>query len=437
MATKFDRAHTDDLLSFLRAAPTPFHAAAEAAARLERAGFVRLAETDSWADGAATGARYVLRGGALVAWYLPPDAEAARPFRVLGSHTDSPNLRVKPLPDAGTQGWRQVSVEVYGGALYNSWLDRDLGLAGRLVLRDGTERLVNLERPLLRVPQLAVHLDRSVNTEGLKLNAQQHLMPIWGLGEAHEGDLISFVAAESNLRAEDVLGWDLMTYDVNPPAYLGRDAEFVASARLDNLVSVHASVAALASAAAEFAADPAAGAGASIPVISAMDHEETGSNSTSGAGGPFLEAVLERLIEVRGGRVEARARAYAGSFVASADMAHAVHPNYPERHDGAHRPRPNSGPVLKVNANQRYATNGRGRSVWARACERAGTPWQTFVSRNDQPCGTTIGPITATRLGIETFDVGVPGLSMHSTRELVGADDPWLLAAALSAFLEG
>jgi aspartyl aminopeptidase len=161
MATKFDRAHTDDLLDFLRAAPTPFHAVAEAAVRLEQAGFTRLAESESWADGAATGARYVIRGGALIAWYLPEDAEAARPFRILGSHTDSPNLRVKPVPDTGRAGWRQVAVEVYGGPLYNSWLDRDLGLAGRLVLRDGTERLVNVERPLLRVPQLAIHMERA------------------------------------------------------------------------------------------------------------------------------------------------------------------------------------------------------------------------------------------------------------------------------------
>ena len=430
MATKFDRAHTDDLLDFLRAAPTPFHAVAEAAARLEQAGFTRLSETESWAEGAATGARYVIRGGALVAWYLPADAEAARPFRILGSHTDSPNLRVKPMPDTGVLGWRQVAVEVYGGPLYNSWLDRDLGLAGRLVLRDGTERLVNVERPLLRVPQLAIHMDRGVNAEGVKLNAQHHMSPIWGLGEVHEGDLIAFVAAEHNLRAEEVLGWDLMTYDLARPAYLGREAEFVVSGRLDNLVSVHASTAALAAAVADLPES------APIPVLTAMDHEETGSNSTSGASGPFLETVLERLIEVRGGGVEARSRAYAASFVASADMAHAVHPNYAEKHDGGHRPRPNGGPVLKVNANQRYATNGASRSVWARACEKAGTPWQTFVSRNDQPCGTTIGPLTATRLGIETFDIGVPGLSMHSARELVGADDPWMLAAALSAFLE-
>jgi aspartyl aminopeptidase len=431
MATRFDQAHTDELLAFLRSSPTPFHAVAEAAARLEQAGFSRLREGESWAGEAAVGARYVLRGGALIAWIMPEGAEAERPFRILGSHTDSPNLRVKPVPDTATLGWRQIAVEIYGGVLLNSWLDRDLGLAGRLVLRDGTERLVNLERALLRVPQLAVHLDRSVNPEGLKLNPQHHLYPIWGLGDAHEGDLIDFVATEHSVPADEVLGWDLMTYDVQPPAYLGREAEFVVGGRMDNLVSVHASVAAMAAAAAE-----GVGAGP-IPVMAAMDHEETGSDSTSGAAGPFLEAVLERLIELRGGRVEARARAYAGSFVASADMAHAVHPNYAERHDPGHRPLPNGGPVLKVNANQRYATDGRNRAVWAQACERAGVPWQTFVGRNDIPCGSTIGPITATRLGISTFDVGVPGLSMHSTRELVGSDDPWMLAAALRAFLDG
>ena len=431
MATRFDQAHTDELLAFLKASPTPFHAAAETAARLERAGFTRLQEADSWAGDAAVGAHYVLRGGALIGWILPEAAEAERPFRILGSHTDSPTLRVKPVPDSGALGWRQVAVEVYGGPLFNSWLDRDLGLAGRLVLRDGTEQLVNLDRPLLRVPQLAVHLDRSVNPEGLKLNPQQHLRPIWGLGDPREGDLIAFVAAEHGLAAEDVLGWDLMTYDVQPPGYLGREAEFVVGGRLDNLVSVHASAAAMAAAAAE-----GVGAGP-IPVLAAMDHEETGSESYSGAAGPFLEAVLERLIEARGGRVEARARAYAGSVVASADMAHAVHPNYGERHDPDNRPHPNGGPVLKINANQRYATDAVSRAVWARACERAGVPWQTFVSRNDVPCGSTIGPITATRLGIATFDVGVPGLSMHSARELVGSEDPWMLAATLRAFLEG
>jgi aspartyl aminopeptidase len=426
MAT-FDRTHTDQLLAYLHASPTPYHAVEQAAALLEAGGFHRLDETAAWDE--QCGGRYVIRGGALVAWYLPEGAEPSRAFRLIASHTDSPNLRVKPTPDTGSFGWRQIAVEVYGGTLYNTWLDRDLGLAGRLTLRDGSERLVNVDRPLLRVPQLAIHLDRGVN-EGLKLNPQLHLTPVWGIGDTREGDLIEFLAVRHGLTAADVLGWDLMTHDVVPPTYLGRDAELITASRLDNLLSVHASVAAL------LAAVEAGIADGPIPVIAAMDHEENGSMATTGAMGPFLATVLERLIEARGGVVDARARAYAGSVLASADLAHAVHPNYPDKHDPGHRAKANGGPVLKVNVNQRYATDGATRAVWARACEAADVPWQTFVSRNDQPCGTTIGPITASRLGIATFDIGVAALSMHSVRELCGADDPWRLAAALAAFLQ-
>ena len=429
---QFDRTHTDNLLTYLTASPTPYHAVAEAAALLDKGGFRQLSETAAW--DARPGGQYVIRGGALVAWYLPEDAEPSRPFRIIGSHTDSPNLRVKPVPDTGMLGWRQVAVEVYGGPLYNSWLDRDLGLAGRLTLRDGSDRLVRIDRPLLRVPQLAIHLDRGANSEGVKLNPQMHLTPIWGLGEPDEGDLIEFVAQEHDIEPGDVLGWDLMVYDVAAPAYLGRDRELIAAPRLDNLLSVHASVVALLAAVESATGQSAAGA-APIPMLAAMDHEENGSVSTTGAAGPFLESVLERLVETRGGGVEARARAYAGSVMASADLAHAVHPNYPEKHDSGHRPLANGGPVLKVNVNQRYATDGATRAVWARACEAADVPWQTFVSRNDQPCGTTIGPLASSRLGIATFDIGVPALSMHSVRELCGADDPWRLAAALAAFL--
>lgn len=424
---QFDRAHTDNLLTYLAAAPTPYHAVAEAAALLDKGGFRQLSETAAW-DG-QPGGQYVIRGGALVAWYTPQDAEPSRPFRVIGSHTDSPNLRVKPVPDTGAFGWRQVAVEVYGGALYNSWLDRDLGLAGRLTLRDGSHRLVRVDRPLLRVPQLAIHLDREANA-GLKLNPQVHLTPIWGLGEPAEGDLIEFLAQEHDVAPDEVLGWDLMVHEVAPPAYLGRDRDLIAAPRLDNLLSAHASVAALLAVAQSGVGD------GPIPVIAAMDHEENGSVSTTGAAGPFLESVLERLVESRGGGVDARARAYAGSVMASADLAHAVHPNYPEKHDAGHRPLANGGPVLKVNVNQRYATDGATRAVWARACEAAEVPWQTFVSRNDQPCGSTIGPIASSRLGIATFDIGVAALSMHSVRELCGADDPWRLAAALEQFLQ-
>jgi aspartyl aminopeptidase len=424
----FDRTHTDDLAAFVQAAPSPYHAVAAAAARLEKAGFRRLEETERWDDSA--GGKYVLRGGTIIAWYVPGTARPETPFRVVGAHTDSPNLRVKPLPDMGSAGWRQVAVEVYGGPLLNSWLDRDLGLAGRLSLRDGSTRLVDVDRPLLRVAQLAIHLDRGVN-DGLKLDKQRHLQPLWGLGESHEGDLVAFLAGEADLDPADVVGWDLMTHDVQPPAYLGRDRELLASPRLDNLLSTHACVAALAAVAADGDALP------SIPVLAAFDHEENGSESDTGAHGPLLGTVLERSVHARGGTFEDSRRALAGTICVSSDVGHAVHPNYAERHDPTHHPRANGGPILKTNVNQRYATDGSGRGVFAAACDRAGVPFQHFVSNNALPCGTTIGPITAARLGITTVDVGVPILSMHSARELCGADDPHLLASALAAFLQG
>ncbi|MEU0423752.1 M18 family aminopeptidase [Streptomyces canus] len=434
---RLDRGHTDDLMTFLAASPTPYHAVANAAERLEKAGFRQVSETDAWdaetagASASGSGGKYVLRGGAIIAWYVPESAAPHTPYRIVGAHTDSPNLRVKPLPDTGAHGWRQVAVEIYGGPLMNSWLDRDLGLAGRLTLRDGSTRLVNVDRPLLRVPQLAIHLDRAVSAEGLKLDKQRHLQPIWGLGDdVRDGDLIAFLEEESGLGAGQVTGWDLMTHSVEAPAYLGRDNELVAGPRMDNLLSVHAGVAAL-----------TAVAGGSelpyIPVLAAFDHEENGSQSDTGADGPLLGGILERSVFARGGSYEDRARAFAGTVCLSSDTGHAVHPNYAERHDPTHHPRVNGGPILKVNVNNRYATDGSGRAVWAAACEKAGVPFQSFVSNNSMPCGTTIGPITAARHGIKTVDIGVAILSMHSVRELCGADDPHLLANALVAFLEG
>ncbi|WP_328914851.1 MULTISPECIES: M18 family aminopeptidase [unclassified Streptomyces] len=425
----FDRTHTDDLALFVQAGPSPYHAVAAAAARLEKAGFRQVEESERWEGG--PGGRYVLRGGAIVAWYVPEGARPETPYRVIGAHTDSPNLRVKPRPDMGSAGWRQVAVEVYGGPLLNSWLDRDLGLAGRLSLRDGSAVLVNVDRPLLRVAQLAIHLDRGVTDNGLLLDKQRHLQPLWGLGEADDGDLIDFLAAEAGVAAREVVGWDLMTHDVQPPAYLGRDRELFASPRLDNLLSVHACVAALAAVATGPAPLPY------IPVLAAFDHEENGSESDTGAQGPLLGNVLERSVLARGGTSEDRLRALAGSVCVSSDVGHAVHPNYAERHDPTHHPRANGGPILKTNVNQRYATDGAGRGIFAAACERAGVPFQHFVSSNAMPCGTTIGPITAARHGITTVDIGVPILSMHSARELCGADDPFLLANALKAFLQG
>jgi len=427
--SRFDRGHTDDLMTFLAASPTPYHAVANAAERLEKAGFRQVAETDAW-DGTA-GGRYVLRGGAIVAWYVPEGAAPHTPFRIVGAHTDSPNLRVKPLPDSGAHGWRQVAVEIYGGPLLNSWLDRDLGLAGRLTLRDGTSRLVNVDRPLLRVPQLAIHLDRSVTAEGLKLDKQRHMQPVWGLGDdVRDGDLIAFLEETAGIPSGQVAGWDLMVHSVEPPAYLGRDRELVAGPRMDNLLSVHAGTAALAAA----SATPDL---PHIPVLAAFDHEENGSQSDTGADGPLLGNVLERSVFARGGTLEDRARAFAATVCLSSDTGHAVHPNYAERHDPTHHPRIDGGPILKVNVNNRYATDGSGRAVFTAACERAGVPVQSFVSNNAMPCGTTIGPSTAARHGIRTVDIGVAILSMHSARELCGARDPFLLANALAAFLQG
>ncbi|MFF2214779.1 M18 family aminopeptidase [Streptomyces antibioticus] len=429
---RFDRGHTDDLMSFLSASPSPYHAVANAAERLEKAGFRQVVETDAWDDTSSTGGRYVLRGGAIVAWYVPEGAGAHTPFRIIGAHTDSPNLRVKPIPDTGAHGWRQIAVEIYGGPLLNSWLDRDLGIAGRLTLRDGSTRLVDTGRPLLRVPQLAIHLDRAVNTDGLKLDKQRHLQPVWGLGgDVRAGDLIAFLAEEAGLPAGEVTGWDLMTHPVEPSAYLGRDQELLAGPRMDNLLSVHAGTAALAAVATAGAELPY------IPVLAAFDHEENGSQSDTGADGPLLGSVLERSVFARGGSYEDRARAFAGTVCLSSDTGHAVHPNYAERHDPTHHPRVNGGPILKVNVNNRYATDGSGRAVFAAACEKAGVPFQSFVSNNSMPCGTTIGPITAARHGIRTVDIGVAILSMHSARELCGDADPYLLANALVAFLQG
>ena len=417
-----DRA-IDDLRAFLDASPSPFHAAATAATRLDAAGFSRVTLGDEWDELPDDG--YVVRDGAVIAWRSPTAAPAATPFRIAGAHTDSPCLRVKPSPDQAAVGFKQLNVEVYGGILNNTWLDRDLGVAGRLTLADGSHVLVDVARGVARVPQLAVHLDRGVNAEGLKLDAQQHLRPVWGTGAGSAGEFAEWIAGEAGCAVPAF--WELCLYDVQPAAVLGGDESLLAGGRLDNLLSCWAAVDALV----------AAGPGEAIAVIVMNDHEEVGSSSTTGAAGPLLEQVLERHVAARGGGRDELVRAFAGSSCISADNAHAIHPNYQDRHDHDHGPIVNAGPAIKINSNQRYATSSATAALFRRACEAADVPFQTFVSRNNMPCGSTIGPITATRLGIDTVDVGVPQLSMHSARELCGVDDPPALAAALRASFQG
>lgn len=408
----------DDLQAFLDGSPSPHHAARTVATRLLDAGFAEVVPGGAWTDLPAAG--FVVEDGSVVAWRSPSGAEAVTPFHLAGAHTDSPCLRVKPRPDDGIVGWKQLNVEVYGGILNNSWLDRDLGVAGALTMADGTTRLVDVRRGVARVPQLAVHLDRSVN-DGLKLDPQQHLRPVWGVGQPSDGEFASWVAAEAG--CDEPAFWDLCLYDVQPAALIGGDESLLASGRLDNQVSCWAATMALT------AAEPTD----AIAMIVLNDHEEVGSASTTGAAGPLLERVMERHVTTRGGSRDDFLRALSGSLCVSADNAHAVHPNYVERHDPDHRPIVNGGPAIKINSNQRYATSPATAAAFRRACDAAAVPWQVFVSRNNMPCGSTIGPITATRLGIATVDVGVPQLSMHSARELCGVEDPPALMQALTA----
>ncbi|MFK0003987.1 M18 family aminopeptidase [Paenarthrobacter sp. NPDC090522] len=419
--------HIQDLGSFVSASPSSFHAVHEAARRLDAAGFTGLEELQPWEGG--PGNYYVIRDGALIAWVTPANAGATSGFNILGAHTDSPSFKLKPKPTTGKFGWLQAGVEVYGGPLLNSWLDRELQLAGRLVMRDGTQHLTNTG-PLLRFPQLAIHLDRTVN-EGLTLSKQQHMNPIFGLGDPAGEDLLGLLASRvegAAVDAAEIGGYDVVVADTQAPAVFGANGEFFASGRLDNLSSTHAGLVAL------LAHSAAAPANGPIAVLAAFDHEEIGSNSRSGACGPFLEDVLTRISDGFGASVSQRRQAFSASFCVSADAGHAVHPNYAERHDPTNRPLLNGGPLLKINANQRYATDATGAALWARLCEESGVRYQEFVSNNDIPCGSTIGPLTATRLGIRTVDVGVPLLSMHSARELCGVEDPHLLATVVERF---
>ncbi|TNF38178.1 MAG: M18 family aminopeptidase [Deltaproteobacteria bacterium] len=433
-------AETLALLDYIAKSPTPFHCAAETARILDEAGFTALAEGDRW-ELALEGAYYLQKDGSIVAFQVGRKAPADGGFRLVGAHTDSPNLRVKPQPDVGKAGYRQLGVEIYGGALEYTWLDRDLGLAGRVVLAGEArpsaleQRLVDIRRPILRVPSLAIHLNREVKQDGLKINSQKHMPPVLGLAEEGDdkdqiGALRQLLAAELGVAPERILSWDLSLADIVPPAVGGLNGEFVFAPRLDNQASSHAAVAALLRAREQGPSD-------ATRVVSLYDHEECGSSSTTGAAGALTEMVLRRVaaIGAEGGDADAFARAIAKSVQVSADMAHAIHPSHADRHEPEHRPALNGGPVIKVNVNQRYATAGDGAALFEALCREAEVPVQKYVNRTDLPCGTTIGPISAARLGIMTVDVGNPMLSMHSIREQAGVLDHPRMIKVLAHFM--
>lgn len=418
-----------ELIDFIDASPSPWHAVASTEQRLLAHGFARLEEGERW-QLAAGGRYYVTRGGAsLIAFVLGSRPLADAGYRLVGAHTDSPGLRLKPRPALAADGLLRLGVEVYGGPILASFTDRDLSLAGRVVLRTAAgpqTRLLRCEQPLLRLPNLAIHMNREVNEQGLKLNKQTELPLILGqLGEKEDGEarLRALLAGAAQCEAADILSWEMAAYDVQPGCLWGADQEFIANRQLDNLASCHAAIAALMA-----TQQPTA-----TCVAALFDHEEVGSESAAGAGGSFVGDVLARIGLQQGLDGEDSRRALARSFFISADMAHAYNPNFPAAYEPEHKVLVNGGPVIKTNASQRYATQAETAARFMDCCERAGVPCQQYSHRSDLGCGSTIGPIVAARLGIACVDVGSPMWAMHSARESAGALDPAYMIAALAA----
>ena len=417
-------------VEFLAGSPSPYHACTQVAQQLSQTGFTQQSETEAW--DCTPGGHYVMRDGAIIAYRIGTGLTGSRArFHIVGTHTDSPGFKLKPHPQHRGFGWAQAGMEVYGGPLLNSWLDREFGLAGRVVLRSGEVQLVATDA-WLRIPQLAPHLDRSVN-DSLTLDRQRHMMPVYGVdggtGVASQGtDIMAALAEVLGCTPTDIQAHDLFAYITQPPEFFGVHKQFLGAGRLDNLSSVYPGMMALASAIPHQD---------TIAVLACFDHEEVGSQTRSGASGTFLEEVLTRICVGLNLSADEFFQVRARSQVISADAGHSINPNYPEKHDSDQRPIMAGGPMLKVNAQQRYTSDGRGHHFWASLCEQAGIPYQVFVSNNAVPCGSTIGPLTATRLGIPTMDIGIPLLSMHSAREMCAPIDVDYLQKALEVFFQG
>lgn len=428
MSEAFNAERLTRLCDFLQQSPTPWHATQNMAQRLEQAGFTRLEETANWQ--LAPGKRYYVtrNDSSLIAFQLP--AGKLSSLRMLGAHTDSPGLHLKPNATHYSAGWLQLGVQVYGGVLLAPWFDRELGLAGRVHVRHADGRLesvlLNVAQPVAMIPSLAIHMDRDVNA-GRTINPQTQMAPV--LLQSNDLELNDLLAqwleAQHGLRAVDIVDFELGFYDVQPPALVGVRQELLASARLDNLLSCFVGLEAL------LACDGEQGA-----LLVANDHEEVGSASACGAQGPFLGDVLKRLNgQVGGGSEESLIQLIQSSLMISCDNAHALHPNFRDKHDERHGPVINGGPVIKVNASQRYATNSVTGALFRDVCREADVPVQSFVTRADMGCGSTIGPITATEVGVPTIDVGLPQWAMHSIRETSGTRDVEYLTRALVQFL--
>ncbi len=427
--TSASHALAQDLLDFIDASPSPWHAVASCETRLQAAGFSRLEEVDRW-QLTSGGKHYVVRAGSsIIAFIVGSSSPAESGLRLIGAHTDSPGLRIKPKPAEDAQGMVRLGVEVYGGPILATFADRDLSLAGRVNVRtaDGfATRLLRFDQPLLRLPNLAIHMNREVNESGLKFNKQSELPLLLGVAQDDLKADTRFrqpIADALKVAPEDLLTWELNAYDTQKGSFWGAAQEFIANSQLDNLASCHAALSALL----------ATGQPTATCLCAFFDHEEVGSESAAGAGGSFVADVIQRLAASATLDTEDQRRMLARSFFISADMAHAWHPNFPAAYEPCHRVTVNAGPVIKSNANQRYSTSADTAARFMALCEQAGVPCQQYAHRTDLGCGSTIGPIVAARLGIASVDVGSPLWAMHSIRESAGVLDHAYMIAALTA----
>jgi aspartyl aminopeptidase len=386
---------------------------------LSHAGFTEVREDEPW--NCTPGGYYVRRGGSIIAYRLGENLDKETPFRIVAAHVDSPGFKVKPHPNHHSSGWEQVAMEVYGSPILSSWMDREIGFAGRLILRGGEGQLV-ASSALVRIPSLAVHLDRSAQ-DSSTLDRQQHLMGVYGLAGGR--DFMDVIASEAGCSADDVVSHDLFAYLTQGVESWGDNHQFIAGRGLDDLSSVYPALQAFLSAESDSRA---------VDVLACFDHEEVGSTTYAGARGTFLDHVVARISASLGASLSESHQARARSWTISADAAHSVHPNYPDKHDPDEKPIVGKGPVVKVNAGQRYATDAAGQELWASLSERGDVPYQVFVSNNAVSCGTTIGPLLASGLGIRTVDVGIPILSMHSSREMCAPQDVEWLEKVLTGF---
>ena len=428
------RQQVQNLLDFIDASPSPWHAVNSVETRLAAFQFVKLDETIQW-DLQPGGRYYVIRDDSSIVIFVQgqkPLVETG--FKIIGAHTDSPGLRIKPNAGTGSDGLLRLGVEIYGGPILATFTDRDLSLAGRISYKDDNNvmvsRLVNFDRPLLRLPNLAIHMNRAVNEDGLKLHKQNELPLILSvlaeecLPQTFFSQLLQQQAA---CEAERILSWDMAVYDTQKGAFWGAENEFYADSQLDNLASCHAALQAL--------LDDAVLENDYTLVCAFFDHEEIGSESNKGADGSFLSDVLQRIALATEKNKDDFARALAKSFMISADMAHAYQPNFPLAYDAEHKVAVNKGPVIKVNANHRYSTESISQALFVDWCEQAGVPYQKYSHRTDLACGSTIGPITSARLGIRSVDVGNPLWAMHSIRESAGVLDHGYMIKVLKKFL--